>query len=303
MVTVKRQSPRRRDVATEDIDVTDVEPDEDEDEVEPAPRRRRAPVAEYEEEEEEAPAPRRRQAPVEDDEEPAPRRRRVVEDDEEDAPPRRPAAPAARKVRAASPVRVGWVGAEETRKKSSAGDKFLRPQNEPELVAFLSDEPISWAQHWVSPTGSQADRRSHTCLGDDCPLCDIGDRPVSTFCFNVLQLSNVSVPQRKLLQLGVKAYGALKDAATSRKTGKVNLVSTYWAESKSGKGQQSQANFRPVKKADVGEDWPEVADQFSTEEIEEMVAEAQQKLYGPEVVVVESTRVLRELARQVSEDD
>lgn len=65
-------------------------------------------------------------------------------------------------------------------------------KDDSEVIVFLEPENFSYAlRHWVKyidDNGQQVTRVEY-CLEDDCPLCDIGDRPKPTAFFNVVDLS------------------------------------------------------------------------------------------------------------------
>lgn len=72
----------------------------------------------------------------------------------------------------------------------------LQVKDDTEIIIFLERENFSYAlRHWVKyipedSTNNQPVTRVEYCLEDDCPLCDIGDRPKPTAFFNVVDLAN-----------------------------------------------------------------------------------------------------------------
>lgn len=178
----------------------------------------------------------------------------------------------------------------------------LQLGTEPELVAFLEDESfVSFAQHWVSQ-GGQSGNRPYTCPEEDCPLCGLGDRPNVQHYYNILHLSADNGPKNMILALGVKADKALEDAATSKKSGEVDILKDFFAVSKSGKNQQTQTNFRPIKLEDILEDWEEILDRFNIDELDDIIDEATGHLFDPSVVQVTPPKQLREVATYLAED-
>lgn len=331
---------RRRDRIADDVEEDD---DEDEVEATRAPRRTRSktsttrrraePVDEEDDDEEEEEAPprrrkasttkRRRPAPVDEDDEeeeeerPArrtktkastTRRRRPApeEDDDEDDEP----APKRRRssTKAALPpgVKTGAAGVEEVRSAGGSGVQRLKLGTEPELFKCLDVDPaplVSFRQHWLPQGGGQPDR-PEVCPGKKtCPLCDMGDNSSQSIAFNILHLSGSDEPEVKLLQVGIKAYNAFKDAATSRSATEPNFNKDFFSVSRSGKGGQSQTNFTPVKLRDIEEDWGEVLEHWDIEDIEDIIADAEEEMFEPaDVVQVKSAKQLREVAKFLSED-
>jgi len=69
----------------------------------------------------------------------------------------------------------------------------FRVEDDSEVIVFLEPENFTYAlRHWVKFIGEngQQQTRVEYCLEDECPLCDIGDRPKPTAFFNVVDLAN-----------------------------------------------------------------------------------------------------------------
>lgn len=61
------------------------------------------------------------------------------------------------------------------------------------LIKFLDDEPfITYYEHQLNELDG---KQSFVCLGNDCPLCEIGDDPRYRACFNVIDLSDPDDPK------------------------------------------------------------------------------------------------------------
>lgn len=179
----------------------------------------------------------------------------------------------------------------------------LTPDKEPELIRILEREPFaSFRQHWVAMGGGQGNR-PFTCIGIDCPLCESGNQSSATFMFNILHVSSPQGPENKVLQLGVTAYSALKEAATDRNTDKVNLERDYWAINRSGRKQQSQTNFQRVRERDLEEEWGDDIQLDDLKELPEIVEEAKKHLFDFSIVQTTSRRELRETARYLTDED
>lgn len=74
----------------------------------------------------------------------------------------------------------GWENAEEQIRASGSytRDFFLKP-NEEGIIRVLDSEPQNIRDHFVN-------KGWYTCSGDDCVLCENGNKPTSHFVFNVL---------------------------------------------------------------------------------------------------------------------
>jgi hypothetical protein len=296
--TTRRSGASRRRRAAEPEE-TPEDDDEVEPEEEPAPKRRRPAPEPEEDDDEPEPAPKRRRRP-EPEEEPE-------EDDPEDepAPKRRVKGKAAGAKKGGLPqgVRTGWGGAEETLKAGGQSANRIELKGEPELVKFLEEAPfISCRQHWVSTEAGQGNR-PYLCPGkSSCPLCDLGDFASPMYGFNVLHLSNGDFPAVKTLQIGSKAYQALKETATNKTTGKIEVQKGYFAVSKTGKGQKAQTNFIPVKERDLDDDWSEIFEYFEADDLAAIIEESLEDAYGPDIIKPTPMRQLEEIARYLSDD-
>lgn len=311
--TTARRSTRRA-AAEEDDDEEDETEDEEDDEEAPRARsrtrttaRRRAAPEEDEDDEDAEPAPRRRRttraAPA------ARTRRPAAEDDDEDEePPARRRGTRGRSrqtVVLPAGVKTGMAGADEISKSSGGANIRLPLSNEPELIKVLQTAPFaSYKQHWANSGQQGQANRPYTCMGPpDCPLCAAGDQPSSTFAINVLWLSAPNFPENRVLQIGIKAWNALKDVATDKTTDKVRLTNGFFAVVRSGKGTNAQTNFRPVKERDIEDDWDEILENFDMDELDDLIAEAKESAFLPTIVQKSTRRQLLDVAKYMSTDD
>jgi hypothetical protein len=181
------------------------------------------------------------------------------------------------------------------------------------LVKVLENGPfVSFKQHWVGQGGGQGDR-PYVCIEEDCPLCAMGDSPSKTNIFNVLAFPLDSEPENRTLRLAVKAYTAFKEQATPRGKEKPIFTRDFWAINRSGKQQQSQTNFKPVKVRDLVEDWDEILEHLDlaedatdaeiTAELEALIAEAKENLSTPSIVQVHTRKQLLEVAKYMAGDE
>lgn len=189
------------------------------------------------------------------------------------------------------PVRKGWGGARRVKEMGGDFPEGLSLDDEPILVKFLEDEPfVSYRQHWIEREG----KKSWTCLEDGCPLCDIGDRPQSKFCFNVLLLSE-GEPVVKVWTVGSRVLTQLETFHKDKKTGPLGRL--YWAISRTGKGTKASTSIQAVKERDLEDDWEmEPLD-------DDILAKYQEKGYTDETVQVQTRKQLRDIAKEVSDED
>jgi hypothetical protein len=223
------------------------------------------------------------------------------DDDEEEERPARGVKSAARKAsrdgddderpKRPSGVRKGWGGARRTKEMSSDFPEELKVTEEAVLVKFLEDEPFaSYRQHWIEREG----KKSFTCLEDDCPLCDIGDRPAGRYAFNVLLLSE-GEPTNKVWVVGNRLEGTLENYAKDKKTGP--LTRLYWSVSRTGKGSNTQHNISPVKERDLPEDWDvEALD-------DDVIAKYAKQCWDDSSVSVQTRKQMQAIADEVSDEE
>lgn len=254
----------RRRAASED-------PDEDEEEARPARRSRRAARSEEPDEEE---RPRFRRAAREEDEAPAPRRsRRAAREDYEDDSSdgfRAPEMRGRRSVKTSSRAtgQRGWNAYADQKKKGGEFADNFTPSEELTLIKFLDEVPFdSYREHWVDELKAGT-RKSRTCLGDDCPLCEIGHQARLRVCFNIIDWSDVDKPVLKVWLVGVRLAESIKNFAEQPKTSPINEHGRYWSISRTGKGNKTEYNLNPVKSRDLDEDWDR--DPLTEDEIEDL---------------------------------
>lgn len=212
----------------------------------------------------------------------AARKARRDDDDDDDDEDERP--------RSTKAVRKGWGGAKRTKEMSSDFPEELKVGDEALLIKFLEDEPFaSYRQHWIEREG----KKSFTCLEDDCPLCDIGDRPQGRYAFNILLLSE-GEPVNKVWVVGNRLEGTLENYAKDKKTGP--LTRLYWSVSRTGKGSNTQYNVSPVKERDLGEDW-------DVEPLEDdILAKYEKQCWDDSAVSVQTRKQLQAIADEVSDE-
>jgi len=173
----------------------------------------------------------------------------------------------------------GWDGFEKTKAEvpSQFGEEFKIPEGDT-VVKFLDEGPfVTYKQHWVEglPQGS---KKSWVCVGDDCPLCDIGNDVAVISGFNIFHLQ-----QRKNLYilLRITAASAIANLSAKKASSPINRDDLYWVITKEVKGQGRQkktiTSFHPVKERDLEEDWeisPLTDDQIEKAEANVLTAKA-----------------------------
>lgn len=210
------------------------------------PVRRTRTLDETPEVEEVKAAPRRRRSRSEDDD-------TVFVEESEDARPAR-----------SSRVRSGWKAANEISRSKSSGSsqgfvEDFRPDGEAQLVAFLSDDPISYLQHWVERPG----KKGFVCLEEDCPLCDAGIPARAKHAFSVVSILD-GQPKVLLYQVSNRVLTQLQDHNENPKTGP--LTRMFYSIHRTGKAQQTVHHISVVKPRDLEEDWD-----ITEEEVEEIL--------------------------------
>lgn len=216
-------------------------------------------------------------------------------DDDDDDDEDKEAAKAEREARRGKSVRSGWSGYKQT--KAEAGDfpENFSPDAEASLVAFLEDEPFAdYRQHWIERPG----KKSWTCGNDDCPICDVGDRPQVKVAFNVAVLVGEAW-ENKVWTVGSRVAGVLENYASDKKTGPLSTHDPmiYWDIRKTGKAGKSQTSVNPVKERDLGEDWG--VDPLSEEDLAAM----REGMWDASAVQVHTRKQLKEIADELADGD
>lgn len=146
-------------------------------------------------------------------------------------------------------IQEGWGAVDEALSKSSDYPQDLKFTAEPTLIKFI-DGPYLFQQHWLDRTKG---RRSFTCIGDECPLCDVlGDRARQLAKFNVYVLSGDEQGLR-VLQAVPTLLRLIKKAHEDDRKGPIDRE--YWAVSRTGTGNQTQYTLDFVRSRDLEDEW------------------------------------------------
>jgi hypothetical protein len=221
----------------------------DEDDQDEAPRGRRS-RRDSDEDEDEAPRGRRssRRSRDEDEDEPRSRRSRSSRDDDEDEPRGSRGKP--------NSTSKGWSGFKAKRQETSDYVKnYALPEDQEEIIKILDEEPFSnYAEHWLD---EKKGKKSYVCIGEDCPLCNIGDKPRVYSMFNVLDLRDGEEPTVFPWKVSQTVTDVLEGYAKSERTSPINREDLYFSIRKTGGGKKGrvQTNLNPVKARDLEEDW------------------------------------------------
>lgn len=172
----------------------------------------------------------------------------LLEDDDEDTIPSQ-----------SSAIQSGWAsalkGAQADAKKYTQDFRFT---DSPQLVKFLDSAPFAtFNQHWLERAG----KKSFVCLGEQCPLCGIGDTPRAKAAFSVVNLSAEEGPAVEILLTSPTLTRQLAGFDQDPKTGPLDRI--FWAMSRLGKGPKTTYSIFPVKARDLAEDYG--LDQADTE--------------------------------------
>lgn len=150
-----------------------------------------------------------------------------------------------------SVIQTGWAAAKQAVAKSTTTyPTDFRPTDEAQLIKFISNEPMTFMQHWINRPG----KKSFISIGEGDPLIEVGSKPDQKFAFTVVNLGDEN-PQPQLWVVGVRLCSQLEKFANNPKTGPLDRADIYWEVTKSGSGTQTTYSLTPVKERDLAEDW------------------------------------------------
>jgi hypothetical protein len=134
------------------------------------------------------------------------------------------------------------------------------------------------------------------CLGDDCPLCDIGDSPKFYALINVIDLSNPRKPALKLWYATPNPGGLLEDEIDSleKRDKQINDPAYYYVVGK--KKQQNgfyAYSLKQVKARDLEEDYGVTP--LADDELEDFA----EKAWTEDVVRINPKSKLQEIADEL----
>jgi hypothetical protein len=162
----------------------------------------------------------------------------------------------------------------ETHRSGDFAPKFTVPEKEDVLIKFIDDDFFfTYYEHWIREFQGQRRQMSFVCLGDNCPLCEIGDDPKFTALINVIDLSDPDDPQAKVWYCTPNPAEVVEELMDDAKSSPVNDKDKYFAVSK----KQQKNKFTSykavlVKARDLEEDWD--TKPLSSGEIDDLAAQA-----------------------------
>jgi hypothetical protein len=257
--------------------------DDDDDADRPRGRSRRSRDDDDDDDEDDRPRRSKRDADDDDDDDDRPRRnkRRSRDEDEDDRPrrsKRRSRDDDDERPRGKKRESGGWNEFNRNASETSSFAHTIKLTKDPQLIKFLEDEPVhSWNQHWIEREG----KKSFVCLGkrNECPLCDIGDKPRSQSALNAIVIDEKGNPSNGVIIAGIKLANILQDKAKSKP-----LTDGYWSMAIHGKGGQSNYEVARVKERDLEEDWD--TDPLSSRDIKD----AKEEMFEPNDIIQTSSR-------------
>lgn len=233
-------------------------------------------------------------------EEPRTSRRRSSREDSDDTP-RRPAVQR-RTMRDAKPsgkasggnraaVGKGFAAYKKVTRERSQDFNRLEVDDTPQLIKFAEPEPFAFFyRHWVQ---TDAGKRPYVCLGDECPLCDVGDEAKPVMMFNVITVADASLRVWEASKDPARQIQKRYDDAASSPLDREDL---YFAVSKEKKKNNFfEFTVEKVKARDLEEDYD--TEPLTAEEIDE----ATKKLFDDTVVRVPTKADLREVVKSLED--
>ena len=156
------------------------------------------------------------------------------------------------------PVARGRKAINSKRQNSDSSAYFRWPETdgEPVVVKFLDEEPWSYNQHWVQERATG--RKSFPCIGEDCPLCEIGIQARQKIVYSLVNLSSKDGPTVQTWEVAPTLDDVLLHHDQDVKTGPLSRM--FWALART-KGARSSSfakynyTFTPIKQRDLEEDW------------------------------------------------
>ena len=199
----------------------------------------------------------------EDDEDEQPRRRRTTKVKDEPRKSNRKG-------------KGGWGSVAEV--KSNLGDyakDFKAEEGVEYLVKFVDEEPYDvYAQHWIERSG----KRSFTCgeeTYDECPLCDLGDKPSAQIAFNIIVFDlddEDADPSLFRWIVGAQIGDTMMEFAKDPKTKPINGLNTYFSVKRTKKDKRWNTKIQHVKARDLDEDFG--VEPLTQDEIDDLAEKA-----------------------------
>lgn len=198
-------------------------------------------------------------------------------------------------------LRRGWSAATEVINASSTYAQALKVEDDTLIIKFLEDDPYaSYSRHWVKRNGPDGQtNRPYVCLsslGQECPLCDVGQKAQAVSAFNVALLTDDGHAALRSWDVGVRNFGVLKKHAKDAKTGP--LSKCYYAISKTGKGSKTVYTIVPIRSTDTLQNEHDV---IVTPELEAEIEALE--MYDSDIVTIPPKKELDEIALELAGGD
>jgi hypothetical protein len=192
------------------------------------------------------------------------------------------------------PVAAGWGSAQQVMDSTSSFANKFSPGTSPSVILFLDPEPFaSYSRHWVDRViERKAVKRAYTCLahrGQNCPLCEIADRPQAVSSFNVLLLNEDGSVVVKLWEVGAKIFNRLRDWSMDPKTGPI--TKSWYAVTKA---QGEAATLWPIEPTTIVSQYGMILP------TPEAVSAAAAQRYDASVIEYASVSDLQQVAMELS---
>jgi hypothetical protein len=155
-------------------------------------------------------------------------------------------------------IRPGWTAGQKEMEASSSFAQAFKPEEKVKAIKFLDDQPYaSFRRHWVERTTKEGRiTRAYTCLetiGEECPLCEIGERPQAVSAFNVAECGDDGQVLLRSWDVGPRLFQTLKGYANDPRIGP--LTKGFYVVSKTGKKATTSYNVIPVRASMLEEDY------------------------------------------------
>lgn len=161
-----------------------------------------------------------------------------------------------RKNRSAGPVATaerGW-GAISKLRSAQQGDAWKPPYGDDKdeaVIKFLEADPAAvYDWHFLQKPVSSTKKRSFTCLGDECPLDDIGEKPKAQIVFNIAVNENGKWKSAHW----IVSHRLSKVLEKLAKNAPLDAPERYFTVLKVGE-QTATPSVTPVKERDLKDDW------------------------------------------------
>ena len=184
----------------------------------------------------------------------------------------------------------GWAAYKKV--KADRSEKYPRFEVDKtgrKLFKFAEPEPFAFIyRHWV-------DRRPYTCIGEDCPLCEAGDRAKPVVFYNVIDLEDGEVKVWEMTSDPTRRVQAHYDELAELEKA-LDDPGFYFVVSKAQKDRSSwEYTVGRIKARDLEED-------YRVEPLDEgELAAALEKLFNDSIIYVSSKDDLREAVEKLED--